>query len=92
VLLQQSIACHVRVIVREQKLPFVWVLRIVTEMLVPQQSSVALGGSKLQAEPHSTVLLVLQRMPEKPLTPAITQQQKQTRRIFITEPLLLSAC
>src|SRR5436190_1429277 len=38
----------------------VTVLRIVMVTLVPQQASIAVGGSKLQLVPHSTTLLVAQ--------------------------------
>ena len=59
---QQSVACHVRVITSEQALPLVVVLVTVMVTLVPQQTSEAEGASKLQAEPHSTVLLLEQVM------------------------------
>ena len=60
-LLQQSVACHVRVISSEQGAVLLVVVptRLIVK-LVPQQASTALGGSKLQVEPHSTVLLVAQ--------------------------------
>src|SRR5438067_1929858 len=45
---------------KEQPEPFVTVLRIMTVRLVPPQASRAPGASKLQAEPHWTVLLVAQ--------------------------------
>src|SRR5260370_1392555 len=59
---QQSVACQVRVIASEQAAPLVVVP--VTEMVtfVPQQTSEAEGASKLQAEPHWTVLLLEQVM------------------------------
>ena len=41
-------------------MPLVTVLSTVMVTLVPQQTSEAEGASKLQAEPHSTVLLVAQ--------------------------------
>src|SRR5437016_3564408 len=62
VLLQASIAAQVRV--AENVFPqsaFVIVLRM-TMRLVPQASAGALGESKVQAVPHSTVLLVAQLM------------------------------
>ena len=56
-LLQQSVACQVRVIIWEQgPAPLVTVLRTITDTLVPQQASAAAGGSKLQVLPHWTVL------------------------------------
>src|SRR5262245_9068668 len=60
-LLHGSAACQVRVIRRGQ-LPLVTVVRTVMITLVPVQPSTAVGGSKLQIEPHSTVLLVAQVM------------------------------
>src|SRR5438876_468946 len=64
---QQSVACHVAVMTCEQGLlgvpsafTFVMVLRRVTVTFVPQQSSWAEGSSKVQVEPHSTVLLEAQ--------------------------------
>ena len=65
--LEQSVACHVRMISCEQGLlgvpsgfVLVTVFKTVIVTFVPQQASTALGGSKLQAKPHSTVLLDLQ--------------------------------
>jgi len=60
-LLQQSVARQVRVIVPGHGVGFwVMVLRMVMVTFVPQQPSSAVGGSKLQALPHCTVLLVAQ--------------------------------
>src|SRR5689334_4529803 len=58
-LLQQSIASQVRVIIagHDDKL-FVIVLTTVTVTFVPQHASIAVGGSKVQALPHTTVLFV----------------------------------
>ena len=58
---QQSVACQVRLMTHGQ-VPLVMVLWIVMVTLVPQQRSEALGGSKFQLEPHSTVLLLAQVM------------------------------
>src|SRR5207244_2534382 len=55
---QQSVACQVRVIALGQA-PLVVVLRRVMITLVPQQTSETEGASKLQAEPHSTLLFVM---------------------------------
>src|SRR5260370_42024051 len=55
---QQSVACHVRVIASEQAVPLVVVPVTVMVTLVPQPTSEAVGASKLQAEPHCTVLLL----------------------------------
>src|SRR5437660_1418981 len=52
---QQSVACQVRVISKEQPVPLVVVPTMPMVTLVPQQVSEAEGASKLQAEPHSTV-------------------------------------
>src|SRR5262245_42319181 len=60
-LLQLSMACHVRVTVAGQ-LPFVTVLITLIVTLVPLQLSFAVGKSKVHAEPHSTVLLLTQVM------------------------------
>src|SRR5205823_4067408 len=57
-LLQQSVACQVRVMDIGQK-PFVTVLSTVMPTWL-QQASRAVGSSKLHAEPHSTVLLLEQ--------------------------------
>src|SRR5512137_1404201 len=54
-LVQQSIARHVRVITHGQE-PLVTVLSTVIATLVPQHTSTALGGSNVQVLPHSTVL------------------------------------
>jgi len=59
-LVQQSVACHVRVMIVWQESPFVTVFRTVSVRLVPQQTSEADGSSKFHAAPHSTVLLVAQ--------------------------------
>jgi len=60
-LLQQSVARQVRVIVPGQGVGLlVIVLRMVMVTLVPQQPSSAVGGSKVQALPHCTALLVAQ--------------------------------
>src|SRR5262245_55784156 len=56
-LVQGSVAFHVRVM-RVGHAPFVTVSRTVTVTLVPLQTSLALGSSKLQIAPHSAVLLV----------------------------------
>jgi len=61
-LVQGSVACQVRVMSSEQPVPLVTVFRMETVTLVPLQASNALGSSKVQAEPHSTVLLVAQVM------------------------------
>src|SRR5262245_37745975 len=61
-LLQGSAACQVRVMSSGQPLPLVTVLRIVMVTLVPVQASSALGESKLQSDPHSTVLFATQVM------------------------------
>jgi len=57
-LVQQSIACQVRVTELEQKLeaPLVTVLRTVTITLVPQHASIAVGGLNDHVEPHCTIL------------------------------------
>ena len=56
-LLQQSVACHVRVITWEHgPAPLVTVLTTITVTLVPQQTSTAVGGSKFQATLHWTLL------------------------------------
>ena len=60
-LLQQSVACQVRVTTHGQT-PLVVVPRTEIDTLVPQQRSKAVGGSKDQAKPHWTVLLVAQVM------------------------------
>src|SRR5437867_85193 len=57
---QQSVAAHVRLMSCGHVPGFVTVLRIVMVTLVPQQASAAVGGSKPQGVPHSTVLLVAQ--------------------------------
>ena len=51
-------ASHVRVTIAWQKSPLVTVLRIVSVRFVPQHASRAVGSSKFQDAPHSTVLLV----------------------------------
>src|SRR6185503_19492571 len=57
----ESVAFQVRVAVRvEPHVAFVMVLTMVMETLVPLQTSVAEGGSKLQAVPHWTDLLATQ--------------------------------
>ena len=56
---QQSVACQVRVMDTGQR-PLVKVLSTVMVTFVPQQASKAVGSSKLQVEPHSTVLLLAQ--------------------------------
>jgi hypothetical protein len=62
-LLQQSVACHVRVITCEQSpVLLVAVPRTAIVGLALQQASTALGVLKLQAEPHSTVLAGAQVM------------------------------
>jgi hypothetical protein len=60
-LVQQSVATHVRVIV-EKHGPWELVIVPATVIMtfVPQQASVAPGGSKVHAVPHSTTLLVAQ--------------------------------
>src|SRR4029077_1288387 len=58
-LLQRSVACQVRVTVWGEA-PLVTVLKMVNVKLVPLQASLTLGGSKLQVDPGSTVLLVAQ--------------------------------
>jgi hypothetical protein len=59
-LLQQSVACHVRVMIKGQILPaLVIVLRTVIVTLL-QQASTAVGGVNAQAEPHCTVMLLAQ--------------------------------
>jgi len=59
VLVQQSVACQVRLMICGQT-PEVELLMTVIVTLVPQHASVAEGGSKVQAVPHCTVLLVAQ--------------------------------
>jgi hypothetical protein len=60
-LLQQSVACQVRVMICGHNEPaFVIVLTMVTVRFVPQQLSSAVGGSKVQVVPHTTVLLLAQ--------------------------------
>ena len=59
---QQSVACQVRVTTSEQAVPLVIVPVAVIVTFVPQQTSEAEGVSKLQAEPHWTVLLLEQVM------------------------------
>src|SRR6266403_2096277 len=59
-LVQQSVACQVRVMTDGHAELLVVVPSTLIVKLVPQQRSTALGGSKLQAAPHSTVLLVAQ--------------------------------
>ena len=56
----RSVACHVRVMAWEHALPLVTVPSTTTVTLVPLQASKAVGASKLQAAPHSTVLLLAQ--------------------------------
>jgi hypothetical protein len=58
VLLQQSMACHVRVMTCGQA-PLVTVLKMVG-WTFGQQGSTTVGGSKLHDVPHSIVLLVAQ--------------------------------
>ncbi len=53
---QQSVACQVRVMSRSQPCPLVTVPTTVMVTLVPQQASMALGGSKLQGVPQITPL------------------------------------
>src|SRR5206468_1472353 len=60
VLLQQSVACHVRVKVCVQPVPLVRVLNTTSIRLVPQQASERAGGSKLHRQPQSTVLFEAQ--------------------------------
>jgi hypothetical protein len=60
--LEQSTASQVRVMVSEHWLPLVTVSKTLTVTLEPQQRSKAAGASKVQTEPHSTVLLVEQVM------------------------------
>src|SRR5206468_3904600 len=55
---QPSVACQVRVITCEQAVPLVVVPTTLMVTLVPAQTSEAEGASKLQAEPHWTVLFV----------------------------------
>src|SRR6059058_990239 len=57
VLPHTSVASQVRVMVIGQT-PLVTVLRTVMAALLPLQRSKAVGGSKLQTEPHATVLLL----------------------------------
>jgi hypothetical protein len=61
---QQSVACHVRVMTSGQEVPFVIVpvTRMVFVPLPLQQPPEAKGTSKLQAEPHWTILLLEQVM------------------------------
>ena len=60
-LLQQSMACQMPFQTFVHKVTFVLlVLTNWIETLVPQQLSVADGGSKLHTVPHSTVLLLVQ--------------------------------
>lgn len=60
-LLQQSVACQVRVMINGHRLEaLVMVLRTVIVMFVPQQASMAVGGVKDQAEPQFTVMLLAQ--------------------------------
>ena len=54
-------ACQVRVMTCGQT-PFVTVLNTVSLTLVPLQMSVAVGVSKLQGRPQSTILLVAQQL------------------------------
>ena len=51
-----SVAFHVRVMIRGQT-PFVTVLSTVSVTFVPLQLSLTVGASKVQAVPHSTVLV-----------------------------------
>jgi len=67
--LEQSTACHVRVISCEQGLlgvpsgfVLVTVFKTVMVTFVPQQASNAVGGSNVQAVPHCTILLGEQLM------------------------------
>src|ERR1041385_5054286 len=58
-LLQQSVACQVRVMVPGHEVGLlVTVLKTVSVILVPQQASSAVGVSNVQALPHCTGLLV----------------------------------
>lgn len=57
-LVQESVACHVRVMTCVQPVALVVVLVTVTVTFVPAQASEAEGASKVQAEPHWTVLFV----------------------------------
>src|ERR1035437_2571384 len=59
--LQQLVTTQVRIIVSGHGL-LVTVLRMPTVRFVPQQMSVAVGGSNIQAEPAVTVLLGTQVM------------------------------
>jgi hypothetical protein len=61
-LVQQSVACQVRVIICEQPDPLVTVSTTEMVTLLPQQISEAEGASKAQAELHGTLLLVAQVM------------------------------
>src|SRR5260370_40569782 len=60
VLVEQSVACQVRLMICVQPVPLVLVSTTVIVTLEPQQTWEAEGASKLQAEPHWTVLLVAQ--------------------------------
>ena len=53
---QASVTCHVRVIIWEQKVPLVSVLRTAIVGLVPRQGDAATGTPKVHAEPQATVL------------------------------------
>src|SRR2546423_9298048 len=61
-LLQQFCTSQVRVMTCEQAVPLVTVPAMVTMKGAGQPGSVTIGSSKLQLEPHSTVLLVAQVM------------------------------
>ena len=72
VLLHSSIAAHIRVAEKlAPQIGFVTVLRM-TIRLVPQESAGALGGSKDQGVPNSTVRLVPQVMVGKVLSSTVT--------------------
>lgn len=61
-LVQQSVARHVRVMIWGQLGLLVIVLMTVIVTFVPQQASTAVGWPKVQALPHSTILLLAQVM------------------------------
>src|SRR5256885_126870 len=69
---QQSVARQVRVTAREQAVPLVIVPSSTMFTLVPQQTSDAEGTSKLQLEPHFTVLLLEHGMTGGVLSATVT--------------------
>ena len=84
---QGSVATQVRVMICGQ-VPLVSVLRIVMAALTPLQTSLALGESKLQAVPHSTVLPAAQVRTGGVVSTAVTvcvQVKVSAQRLVISQ-------